>query len=77
MARASESCAPTVAGRVCVFSHLRGAESVLETALLFARRFGSYVEAVSTLPVIDNYIVGEMVPLWPPNQRHRKTSSRT
>jgi nucleotide-binding universal stress UspA family protein len=53
-----------------------GADSVLETALLFARRFGSYVEAVSTLPVIDNYIVGEMVPLWPPNQRSAGDTSR-
>jgi nucleotide-binding universal stress UspA family protein len=53
-----------------------GAESVLESALLFARRFGSYVEAVSTLPVIDNYIVGEMVPLWPPNQRTAGDTSR-
>lgn len=42
---------------------------IIETGLLFARRFGSYVEGAATLPVLDNYIVGEMVPLWPPQQR--------
>ena len=53
-----------------------GAQSVLASALVFAGRFGSYLEAVSTLPVIDNYIVGEMVPLWPPNQRSAGDTSR-
>jgi nucleotide-binding universal stress UspA family protein len=42
---------------------------ILATALAFARRFGSLVEGVATLPILDNYIVGEMVPLWPPQQR--------
>jgi nucleotide-binding universal stress UspA family protein len=42
---------------------------ILETALVFARRFGSLVEGLATLPILDNYIVGEMVPLWPPQQR--------
>ena len=42
---------------------------IIETSLLFAQRFGSYVEGAATLPVLDNYIVGEMVPLWPPQQR--------
>jgi nucleotide-binding universal stress UspA family protein len=53
-----------------------GAESVLASALLFAVRFGSYVEAVSTLPLMENYIVGEMVPLWPPHQRSAGDTSR-
>lgn len=53
-----------------------GAQAVLASALVFARRCGSYLEAVSTLPVIDNYIVGEMVPLWPPNQRSAGDTSR-
>jgi nucleotide-binding universal stress UspA family protein len=53
-----------------------GADSVLASALLCATRFGSYVEAVSTLPLIENYIVGEMVPLWPPHQRSAGDTSR-
>ncbi|WP_406855378.1 universal stress protein [Alsobacter sp. KACC 23698] len=52
------------------------ASSVLQTALVFARHFGSCVEAVATLPLIDNYIVGEMVPLWPPAQNGTADSSR-
>jgi nucleotide-binding universal stress UspA family protein len=43
--------------------------SILGTALAFARRFGSLVEGVASMPIVDNYIVGEMVPLWPPQQR--------
>ncbi|PSC02928.1 universal stress protein [Alsobacter soli] len=53
-----------------------GAQSILQTALVFARRFGSCLEAVAPLPLIDNYIVGEMVPLWPPAQTGTGDSSR-
>ncbi len=42
---------------------------IFDAAIQFARRHGSYVEGAATLPVLDNYIVGEMVPLWPPQQR--------
>jgi nucleotide-binding universal stress UspA family protein len=42
---------------------------ILSAALVFARRYGSQLEGVATLPILDNYIVGEMVPLWPPQQR--------
>jgi nucleotide-binding universal stress UspA family protein len=43
--------------------------AILGTALAFARHFGSMVEGVASMPIVDNYIVGEMVPLWPPQQR--------
>src|SRR5690349_17593213 len=42
---------------------------ILSAALVFAKRFGGLLEGVATLPILDNYIVGEMVPLWPPQQR--------
>ncbi|WP_293865432.1 universal stress protein [uncultured Alsobacter sp.] len=42
---------------------------MFEVALAYARRFGSHIESGATVPVLDNYIVGEMVPLWPPQQR--------
>jgi nucleotide-binding universal stress UspA family protein len=42
---------------------------IFEAGILFARQLGSYIEGAATLPVLDNYIVGEMVPLWPPQQR--------
>lgn len=45
------------------------AGTILTTALVFARRHGSLIEGLATLPILDNYIVGEMVPLWPPQQR--------
>ncbi|GGH32789.1 universal stress protein UspA [Alsobacter metallidurans] len=53
-----------------------GMQATLQTALAFGRRFGSCMEAVATLPLIDNYIVGEMVPLWPPAQTGTADSSR-
>jgi nucleotide-binding universal stress UspA family protein len=42
---------------------------ILSAALVFARKYNSLMEGVATLPILDNYIVGEMVPLWPPQQR--------
>ncbi len=54
-----------------VFVPLEATETlagITATALAFARRFGSQIDAIATLPVLDNYIVGEMVPLWPPQQ---------
>jgi nucleotide-binding universal stress UspA family protein len=48
--------------------------SILGTALAFARRFGSLVEGIASMPIVDNYIVGEMVPLWPPQQRSSSES---
>ena len=42
---------------------------ILATTLVLARRFGSLIDGLATLPILDNYIVGEMVPLWPPQQR--------
>ena len=49
---------------------------ILSAALVFAKRFGSMIEGVATLPILDNYIVGEMVPLWPPQQRSTSDLTR-
>ncbi|MHB2168450.1 universal stress protein [Alsobacter sp. R-9] len=42
---------------------------IFDAGILFAKAHGAYIEGAATLPVLDNYIVGEMVPLWPPQQR--------